>query len=237
MQSAATGLWRARLAVTAVLLFISTAAVIIGHHQAWIGDRFYQASLRDDSYFVLAAMIAFGAAAIGVFSRPYFLTVNFALFYLAVLNVKTLVAGEFVLVGDHGCVACIEGALVFANDMPAYVIAGLLAATLTSLLDHTAKRPARRTQVLLAIAALLIVALVASEVQFLYFAQTPYVIARLLRLLPYVIAALVGTISTILATHTEEAKTPPRLFRTRLGLAALLVCFVLLVNVLNTLRG
>lgn len=238
MRNVGARLWRARLAITAVILLVSTSAVIIGHHQAWVGDSFYQASLRDDSYFVLAALIAFGAAAIGAFSRPYFLTVNFAFSYLAILNLKTLLAGEFVLAGDHGCVACIDGALIFANDMPTYVVAGLLAATATSLMAGTRPTSPRRTQVHLAAIALLVLALVASEIEFRYLAQTPYVVARLLRLLPYVIAALVGaTLAIVWSRGTAHRDQPPRLLRTRLGLAGLLVFAVLLANALNMLRG
>ena len=241
MLNASAKLWRARLAITAGILIISTSAVIIGHHRAWMGDQFYQASLRDDSYFALAALIAFGVAAVGAFSRPYFLTVNCVFIYLATLNVKTLFAGEFMLVGDHGCMVCIDGAMIFANDMPTYVVAGLLAATVTGLIaDRLGSPPARarRSRLHLAVAAVLVLALVASEIEFLYAAQIPYLVARLLRLLPYVAAAIIGVIlATIIARRSPQPEAPTRFLRTRLTLAGLLVSFVLLVNVLNTLRG
>ena len=47
---------------------------------------------------------------------------------------KSLVAGEFVISGEHGCFTCIEGASAFVANMPSYVIAGLLAATVTQLI-------------------------------------------------------------------------------------------------------
>ena len=239
MRNAGAELWRARLASTAAILLISASAVIIGHHKAWVGNSFYQASLRDDLYFVLAAVIAFGAAAAGAFTRPYFLTVNFGYLYLAILNVKTLIAGEFVLVGDHGCIPCIDGALIFANDMPTYVIAALLVATATALIaDHTGQTPARRTRIHLAIAVALIVALVASQIEFLYSSQVLYVEARLLRLVPYVAAALAGTILTMRFRRTLTLpEAPPRLFRTRLALAGLPVAGVLVANLLDFYRG
>jgi hypothetical protein len=239
MRNAGAKLWRARLAITAVILIVPTSAVIIGHHQAWAGNSFYQASLRDDLYFVLAVVIAFGVAAIGAFSRPYFLTLNLVYFYLAILNVKTLFTGEFILVGDHGCVACIDGALIFVNDMPTYVIAGLLAATTTALFaDRTPRTLAPRTRIYLAIAVVLIVALVASQIEFLYISQIAYVEARLLRLVPYVAAALVGTIlATLFKLPSTLAGLPPRLLRTRLTLAGLLVAGVLLANLLDISRG
>jgi len=130
MRNALTKLWQARLAVTAALLAIATAAIIKGHHDAWAGDAFYQASFQSDLHFVLCAGLAYCAAWIGSYSPVYLLCVDLYFGYLAVLNVKTLLEGKFVRVTHHGCVACTVGAERFVGDMPLYVVAGLVAMAL-----------------------------------------------------------------------------------------------------------
>jgi len=231
-------LWRGRLAITAGILLISTVAVITGHHDAWFGDPFYQASLRDDAYMALPAIFAFAAAAIGAFSLPYFLTVNFVFLWLASLNVQTLFAGEFVRVSDHGCRACLDGAVVFAHDLPAYVIAGQLAAIVTGLfVDASAASPALGPRMRIAIIVILVAALLASEIDFKYVAQVPYITARLIQFIPEIAAAILATILVVLLSRRSPgAKKPPRFLRIRLGLAGAVVALVLAANLVSVLR-
>ena len=85
---------------------------------------------------------------------------------------------------------------------------------------------------------MLIVALVASQIEFQYISQVLYVEARLLRLVPYVAAALAGTILTVRFRRTLTLpEAPPRLFRSRLALAGLPVAGVLVANLLDFYRG
>jgi hypothetical protein len=154
------------LGITAGLLAIATAAIIKGHHDAWAGDAFYQASFQSDLHFAICAALAYCAAWIGSYSPAYLICVDLYFGYLAVLNVKSLVEGKFIRVTHHGCVDGITGAERFVGDMPLYVGAGLVAMALARFLfdvsspDDPPHGRYRHTGIVLATAFVLGVALI-----------------------------------------------------------------------------
>lgn len=234
MRDGLAKLWRARLAVTAGLLAISTAAVIKGHHDAWAGDHFYKASLVSDLFFVLCGAFAYYAAWIGAFFPAYFLCLNFVFCYRAVLNVGTLIRGEFVLVGSHGCAACNDGARRLILDFPDYFYAGLLATIASKLAVArlgTRQLPRAELRAHLAMAIFLLVAWFAENFYLNALKQISYVVAQLYRIAPYATAALLATIATAYVfEHSDIGEAPPPHLPARVIAGIMLVPAAILVD-------
>jgi hypothetical protein len=215
-------LWRARLAITAVVLAVSAAVIIRGHHDAWAGDTFYKASLKDDLGFAACTAAAFGAAWAGAYSPAYLLCLNLVFFYQGVLNVVSLLGGDYVIKGSHGCFACIESATQFV--WPDYAFAGLLATVMTRLIAArfgSSQTSPARVQADVAMAMVLIAGWF--QVTFFVWAlnQPQYVMAQLTKLAPYVVAAIMATIGATWMFNRFGAYEPPPHVAARIVVAAI----------------
>lgn len=225
MQVVLAFLWRARLAIAAGLLAISAGAIVKGHHDAWAGDKFYTASLTDDLSFVGSTAAAFGALWVGAYSPAYVLCLSLFFGYQAILNVTTLLTGGFVIRGSHGCFACMDNAQLFVSGMLDYVFAGLLAtAVARAIAMRWLPQPPGRAQANLAFLILLPVAWFRHAFYLDALNQPVYVRAQLLRLSPYVAAALLAAViaARVFIRH-GPCEGEPRHVGTRISVVIFLI--------------
>jgi hypothetical protein len=226
MRDALALLWRARLAVAAGLLAISAAAIVRGHHDAWAGDKTYTASLTDDVLFVGSTALAFVALWIGAYAPAYVLCLCLFFAYQAILNVTTLLAGGFVIRGEHGCADCTDNAQLFVSGMLDYVFAGLLAtAAARAIASRSLPQPPDAARANLAFLILLPVAWFKHTFFLDALSQSAYVAAQLQRLAPYIAAALLSAVITAsISVHYGACQEKPR--HTTARFAAVIFLFI-----------
>jgi hypothetical protein len=203
-----TMLWHARFTITAAILAVSATAIIKGHHDAWAGDAFYKASLKDDILFAACAVAAFGTAWIGAYSPAYYLCLTLIFFYEGVWNVKMLLDGGYVIKGSHGCSDCISNASELISRLPDCVFAGLLATIAARLIIERPITVAANVSM----AILAIVGWVQHTFILEALNQPEYVMAQLVKLVPFVSIAMLATLVTVSAfSRFGVYEDPPHL--------------------------